>query len=262
MSVNEKIIIPVFHLMVKYKPRLAPLLPEDDDDDEIDSRELAHEIIRGFPWPIGIEFRRLFTADCSSLNRGRLDQILKTVERIAQFIAFVLLSQLLEESLKRDIALPDDFKKEFKSRFSTPSLGTYIWLIQKAGRIFASHGIEPFIPEMKPLLTKQFMKKLLPWTPIRNEISHYLVNLDEQEIQIRCYEYQESLCDMLKDIAFLVKYPLVTISEIRVCKRKRQPVSYSHNIKRLNNITSNFAGKQRDYETFADNHSVLLLRSA
>lgn len=259
MSVNEKIIIPVFKLMTEYQPRLARLLPQDDDDDdEIDSRPLAQGIISGFPWPIGIEFRRLFTDGCSKLDRGRLDQILRTVERITQFIAFVLLSQLLEESLKQAIETPDDFSHNFKTRFSTPGLGTYIWLIQHVARIFTTHAIEPFIPDMKPLLGKGFMNKLQPWSPIRNEISHYLVNLDEQEIQIRCYEYQENLCDLLSDIAFLVKYPLVTISEIRVNKRKRLSVSYRHNIKVLNNISSDLAGRQRSYDSFADNRSVYL----
>ena len=48
MSINEKIIVPVFHELVKHKPRLALLLPEDDEE-ETDIRQLAAEIIGSFP---------------------------------------------------------------------------------------------------------------------------------------------------------------------------------------------------------------------
>lgn len=35
MSINEEIIVPVFQKLVKYKPKLAALLPDDDEEIEI-----------------------------------------------------------------------------------------------------------------------------------------------------------------------------------------------------------------------------------
>lgn len=261
MSINEKIIVSVFHELVKYKPKLAILLPDEEEEEETDLRQLAAEIIGSFPWPLGVELRRLFSAGLNELSRGRLDQILKTVERITQFISFIFLSQILEESIRRQISFPEDLQKNFVSRFSVPSLGTYIWLIQSLSKVFSTNEIEPFVPEMNVLLSKQFQKKLQPWTPIRNEISHYLVNLNDEEIQTRCYEYQEELTDLLVDLCFLAKYPLVTVTDIRVNKRKRKPVTYNHEIKILNNISSDFAGRRREYGTSSDNQSVLLVKN-
>ncbi len=105
MSLNENIILPVFQELVKHKPKLGLLLADDDDDgEETDVRRLANEIINGFPWPIGVEFRRLFSPGCDKPNQRRLYQILKIVERSVQFISFVLLSQLMDESLKDELS--------------------------------------------------------------------------------------------------------------------------------------------------------------
>ena len=255
MFLNEKIILPVFHQMMRFDKRLAFLLPEDGEE-EPDMPRLADEIVRRFPWPIGVEFRRLFAVGYDSLNYDRLYQILKIVERILQFVSFMLLSQMFEEGLNRRLLYPDDFRKNFKTRFSTLTLGTCIWLIRSVGRIFKDNRIEPFAPEMETVLSKKSANKLEPWAHIRNEISHYLVNLSQEEIQKRCLEYQDNLIETLNDICFIIKYPLVTITNIQVEKYKRRPPSFSHAIKKL----PNFADKPRVYDSFTDSRSVLLLK--
>jgi hypothetical protein len=42
-----------------------------------------------------------------------------------------------------------------------------------------------------------FYSKLHFWSPQRNEIGHYLINLDTGEIERRCFEYGERLADLL-----------------------------------------------------------------
>lgn len=256
MTHNEKIITPVFQKITEYKPKLKVLL--DDSEEEVDTRRPADEIIRAFPWTIGVEFRRLFTHENKELTYGRLYQILKIIERITQFLSFVLLSQLLEEVVRKpSMTLPDDFVQNFKTRFSVPTLGTNVWLIQTLGKIFAANATPPFIPEMEAVISKKFAKKLEAWSPIRNEIAHYLVNLDREEIQKRCLEYQESLIDVLMDLCFLAKYPVVTIADIRINKHKRKPVIYHHSV----NSHPDFAAKPRVYDKPTDSSSVLLIKS-
>jgi len=110
MSVNNKIIITLFNKIVKHKPKLAVLLPADEEDEDFDIRLLAAEIIRSFPWTIGVELRRLFSAGMEKPDRGRLDQIFKTIERTMQFLSFVILSQLLEEHLLKKISFTQEYK--------------------------------------------------------------------------------------------------------------------------------------------------------
>jgi len=257
MSINEQLIVPVFHELAKHKPRLAYLLP-DDDEEETDIRRLGHELINSFPWPIGNEFRLLFSPGCDALNQRRLYQILKIVERSLQCLSFVFLSQLLDESIERELLYPDErFRQEFPSSFKTLTLGTYIWLLESLGKIFTANDIEPFIPEMQPLLTKQFSGKLKSWRHIRNKISHYLINLGEEEIQKHCVDFQKDLIQVCRDLAFFVKYPLVTVRDIRVNKQRRKPPTFLHAITRL----PDFADKQRQYDAYTESHAVLLLKS-
>ncbi len=257
MSINEKLIVPVFKELVQHKPKLAYFLPEDDE--EIDIRQLGEQVINAFPYPIGEEIRPLFTPECSAVNQRRLYQILKLVERCVEFISFVLLSQLLEEQLTRNLSYPaQDFQRDFKRSFRMPMLGTYIWLIQSLEKIFTANGIEPFIPEMSVLLSKKFSSKLHSWRNIRNKIAHYQINLDEEEIQKQCMDFQEKLIEVLSNLCFLIKYPVVTSTGIQVNKPKRKPAGFIHAFTYLPDFADN---KPREYDTCTDSRAVLLLKS-
>jgi hypothetical protein len=94
-QLNEDLIRKVFNEMLKHRPALQKFLIADDDEDEAaDYRVLGDQVIKNFPWPIGVELRRLFSASMRQLDRMRLDQIFKTIERAMQFTGFIMLSQL------------------------------------------------------------------------------------------------------------------------------------------------------------------------
>ncbi len=97
-QINEDLIRTVFEEMLKHKATLSKMVLDEDEDEEItDYRILADLIIKNFPWPIGVELRRLFSGSMRQLDRMRLDQIFKTIERSMQFLSFVMLSQLVKE---------------------------------------------------------------------------------------------------------------------------------------------------------------------
>ena len=106
-QINENLIRSVFDEMVKYKSSLSKYLivDEDEEDEEIDYRILGDQIIKNFPWPVGVELRRLFSGSMRQLDRLRLDQIFKTIERTMQFVSFVMLSQLWKDKLKKVVSL-------------------------------------------------------------------------------------------------------------------------------------------------------------
>ena len=54
-QVNDALITAVFDEIVKYRPGLAKYLIADDDESEVDVRILADQIIKSYPWPIGVE---------------------------------------------------------------------------------------------------------------------------------------------------------------------------------------------------------------
>jgi len=82
-QINENLIRAVFDEMVKHKTSLQKYLivDEDEEEEDVDYRILEDLIIKNYPWPVGIELRRLFSGSMRQLDRLRLDQIFKTIER-------------------------------------------------------------------------------------------------------------------------------------------------------------------------------------
>lgn len=261
-QLNEKLIKDVFNEMVKHKPSLAKYMMVDEDDptDEVDARVLGDLIIKNFPWPIGVELRRLFSGSMRQLDRMRLDQLFKTIERTMQFVSFTMLAQLWEEKRKGKIEIPNEYSSQFKNRFLLLSLGNYTWLIRATGNLFEKLGIEPFMPEMKDLMNNKFYAALDFWVPERNEIGHYQINLTQEDIEKRCVEYEDKLTTMLCVISFLIKYRLVTIREIKVVKPKHKEPKFNHTIDLLNSSDSDFKATELIHDLFSDSNSVLIMK--
>lgn len=261
-QINEDLIRTVFDEMLRHKATLAKMVTGEDEDDEVtDYRILADLVIKNFPWPIGVELRRLFSGSMRQLDRMRLDQIFKTIERSMQFLSFVLLSQLVKEKSEGRLAIPDSFSREFTNRFFVLSMGNFAWLIRSIGNIFEGQKTEWFMPEMAENFNNKFYNALDFWIPERNEIGHYQINLTQEDIEKRCVEYEEKLTLILQKIAFLAKYKLVSVKEIKVIKSKVQQASFHHIIDLLNSSDSDFRAKEFDEPAFTESHSVLLMKT-
>ena len=137
--VNESLIRRVFAEMALQKPSLAKfaIVDEDEPDEEIDFRLLGDQLIKNFPWPVGVELRRLFSGSMRQLDRLRLDQIFKTIERSMQFISFVMISQAWRDVENGTLKIPDSLKGDFEGRFLALSLGTYTWIIRMLGNTYS-----------------------------------------------------------------------------------------------------------------------------
>ncbi len=263
MSVtNEKLIQQVFEAMVKFKPGLERLRMLDDDDEDFnDFRILGDQIIKNYPWPVGVELRRLFSASMRKLDRLRLDQIFKTIERTMQLISAVMISQLWKECRAGRVKIPDFFRDEFESKMAMLTMGNFTWLIRSVGKIFNENNIEWFIPEMCECFKKDFYSALDFWVPERNEIGHYQINLNQQEIEKRCVEYEEKLSHILQKIAFLSRYKMVSIKEIRVIQPKNKEASFHHYIGLLNSSDSDFKVSDIVDPVFTESNSILIMKT-
>jgi hypothetical protein len=257
---NEDLINNVFRSVVKYKPALQKYLEADEPGEEVDVRILGDLLIKNFPWPIGVELRRLFSGSMRHPDRGRLDQLFKTIERTMQFLSFIMIAQLWEERLIKKTPLSADFINQFQSRFCVLTLGNYAWLIRAISRIFEQAGTEHFVSEQTDIFNNKFFDQLDFWVPERNEIGHYQINLTEADIEKRCVEYEDKLSIMLQNIAFLSKYKLVSIRQISVQKAKHGEAKFNHYIDLLNSSDSDFKGTEVQQDIFCDSNAVLLMK--
>jgi hypothetical protein len=261
-QLNEKLIRTVFDEMVKHKATLAKMVMNEEEDEDLnDFRVLADLVIKNFPWPIGVELRRLFSGSMRQLDRGRLDQIFKTIERSMQFLGFVMLSQMVKEKTEGKLVIPDNFSKEFNNRFLVLSMGNFSWLIRSIGNIFEEQKVEWFMTELSGCLNNKFYNALDFWIPERNEIGHYQINLTQEDIEKRCVEYEEKLTLLLQNLAFMDKYKLVSVKEIKVTKSKVQQATFHHVIDLLNSSDSDFKAKEFHEHSFTESHSVLLMKT-
>jgi hypothetical protein len=260
-NINEVLIRTVFDEMLKHKASLSKMVMTDDDEELPDYRILADLIIKNFPWPIGVELRRLFSGSMRQLDRMRLDQIFKTIERSMQFLSFVMLSQMVKAKEEGKLVIPESFSNEFKNRFLVLTLGTFSWIIRSAGTLFKDQKIEWFMTEMSDYFDNKFYGMLDFWVPERNEIGHYQINLTQGEIEKRCVEYEEKLTFILQSISFLAKYKLVSVKEIKVIKSKIREAAFLHVFDLLNSSDSDFKANEFQEPTFTESHSVLLMKN-
>jgi|WetSurMetagenome_2_1015567.scaffolds.fasta_scaffold00015_103 hypothetical protein len=261
-QMNENLIRTVFDEMLKHKAALSKMVLGEDEDEEVtDFRILADLIIKNFPWPIGVELRRLFSGTMRQLDRMRLDQIFKTIERSMQFLSFVMLSQLVKEKTENRITVPENFSREFGNRFLVLTMGNFAWLIRSIGNIFEEQKTEWFMPEMAESFGNKFYNALDFWIPERNEIGHYQINLTQEEIEKRCVEYEEKLTFILQKISFLAKYKLVSVKEIKVIKSKVMRADFQHVIDLLNSSDSDFKAKEFHEPSFTESQSVLIMKT-
>ncbi len=265
MTINEKFVSSLFQKMIEQKPSLSRFLPGDDElmsAEEPDHRELSNIITKEFPWPVGIELRRLLSGSMAELNRGRLDQTLKTYERTLQFVSFILVINLYEEVRKTGFELAGGFKAEFQKRFRMLTLGNYVWLINSIGNIFRKSSLKLFMHEMSDLFSKPSIRQAAVMVQDRNELSHFLVNLNDEDIELKCVESFEKLGELLGELAFLINYPLVTVPQIIVKKQRHGTGTFAHQMLMLNSASSSFYGTTRIFEQYTDTPSVLIIKNA
>ncbi|MFO7574216.1 MAG: hypothetical protein R6W67_03570 [Bacteroidales bacterium] len=261
-AVNELLIQKVFQEMLKYKPSMQKMLIADEEEEEtFDTRLLGDMIIRSFPWPIGVELRRLFSASTRQLDRMRLDQIFKTIERCMQFLSFLMISQLWKDAREGKIKFPESFRSEFANRIMVLSMGNYTWLVRAIGNLMQDNSSQWFMPEMAENFDKKFYAALDFWVPERNEIGHYQINLTNEEIEKRCVEYEEKLTYILERIAFICKYKLVSVREIKVVYPKYHEVKFNHVIDLLSSSDSGFKAQEIEEARYTESSSVLLMKS-
>jgi hypothetical protein len=261
-TTNEILTQKVFQEMLIYKPSLQKMMIADEEEEEaLDPRMQGDIIIKNFPWPIGIELRRLFSASMRQSDRLRLDQIFKTIERTMQFISFVMICQIWKDKKEGKIEISGTLAREFQSRIVMLTLGNYTWLIRAIGTMLNENNRQWFLPEMGEKFDSKFFAALDFWVPERNEVGHYQINLTQGDIERRCVEYEEKLTFILQRIAFLCKYKLVSVREIKVIHPKNVPAKFDHIVDILNCSDSDFKAKEMEEERYSESHSILLMKS-
>ena len=218
----------------------------------VDNRMLANFIIQDFPWPIGVELRRLFSGDLKDRDKNRIDQILRVGEKLAQFFAFCSLAQLWDECKVKEIPLSKDFQHQIEY-LDRPTFGVYTGLFRAVINLFEKKEIEPFIKFGSDHKASKLIADFNQLVTMRNEERHYGSEMD-------CQEGEELLKQLLIPLTCIAKYKLASIREIKVLGPKLRKVQFQHSIRMLNSQHEDFSSIEQGFEVFSQSHAVLLMK--
>ncbi len=253
MATNQEMINALAEGFANYDPQIEQIRAITDD------QRIIRDIILGrYPLPIGEELRKLLSSDYEEPGMHRLFQVFKTLERAMQFLAFIMIIQLIEEKKNLpDIKIPDHFYRDFEKRFLLPTAGNYYWFIRCIGDIFTDNGIKPFVHELEPVLNTVFYKKFDMYIPERNQLVHFLKSTEQSEIIQKCQVYTDALAEILAELACLANYCLYTVENIKVIKPKWKDAKFWH---RIVIKTTSPGAEDPMLEDFMDSMCVLLVR--
>lgn len=268
-EVNDHIIFPVFEAIRKVNMTVAVPLDEDDEPDELKIQDL---IIENYPLPIGQQIRKLFatTEDMFSFSLPRLKQIIRTYEVVTKFLAYILISQLWDKiSREEDATIEDDIRLDLNEIFSLnpENCQTFDFsqIIRSVITVFEKNNWELFISEATNL------KELLNGSEDQINSYEFLHNVREhlangqvlaQDLEQFCREGEFHLAEILKDVAFLSTYRLVTVKDIVLKKDRMSEPAYSIQLGILRGTDSRrIKSKAREYEGYTDSQSVLLIKT-
>ncbi len=277
VDVNDLLIDIICEDVARYNPDLDYELNKQ----ELDIPSIKREIIDSFPTPIGEHLRKLFTRsnnpeepdDMELFTIPRLRQLGITYRTSMQFICFILLSQLWDEKHKnQDLEIGEDYIVDFNSFFALGPTNfesfDYVKLINTITEIFDDYQIPYFIDELKDLqINSAKDHELYEAYVFMNGMYESLLDdsIDAEAVEGLCLEAEQHLGIVLKEIAFLVKYKLVTIKNIELIKNRHESPRFQHNQITLNQaLTVANTGISEVgivFDNFTDNKSVLFIKA-
>lgn len=260
--VNSDFIQRIFDEVVVFRPQLkASVVVDDEFGETADVRLLGDVLIRAFPWPIGVEMRRLFSGSCRNLDKLRLDQLLKTAERSVHFSALVLFLEARRLADLGLVAFSEGFLQQLGGRFHSLSLGDMVWLFLESAKLCQQAMNDSLLSDLVPRISSRISKDLSSLVVLRNELYHHQVNLTNESIQKHCIEVSEMLTGLLVALAPLSGYRLVSVNEIRVESNRINPPAFDHVFNLLNSVDSDFKSTSVKNDWFTDSDAVLLVKS-
>ena len=273
-NVNDIFIATVCEELAKYSDDLLSALSKNN------LNAIRREIIDCFPIPIGEQVRKLFSrsedrsrpGDMEQFSSRRLEQLIFTYRTTAQFICYILLSQLWDEKLKNpELSVKEDYIVDFNSFFNINEVNfesfDYVKLTKAITDIFDDKNIPYFIEEIAQVKIDADEDVLLYNAYLFMNNMHQDIrddNVDASNLENLCKEAEEHLGVILSSFAFLVKYRLVTIKGIQLEKERHESPKFIHQKVPLTKaLTAALFGLEAEsvtMESFTDNKSVLFIK--
>ncbi len=263
--VNEYI-LSILEVVAEHVPTISVQM-KDRYGNPRDPRELPSVLIENFPWPLGSQLRILFVKRATMNHPGmpRLRQLLSTYLLSCQFIVSILVSQIWDEMLTGRMSPSIDLMslvpksaEEFKNH-------DFMKVIRMLNELLLDAKIDPFLEELsvffQDLSTQEEAYQSYEFIEqVMQQVANELIG--EDALEELCNQVEFCLSTLLKKLAFLAKYQLVTVKDIGIYSPKRETPSFAHYLGYLNAPDAALLSQShRSLKKYTNSHSVLLVKS-
>jgi hypothetical protein len=198
-------------------------------------------------------------------GRERLGQIAQTYQICMDFLVYILLAQLWDESLRHEGQAGRAFS-------GFPELELYLGLSVEERRSFDYFSVlrrlgealeNPFVTEYADLRKSFFEEETVKENCIfLDNLGRLLDDAAEAQLPEICARAEGSLADIFSRLGFLGRYTLATVRNIDVQKyRHKAEAQFEHMVVKWHGAQGHYAKEYRLQPTFMDNRSVVLLRA-
>lgn len=253
-TADSPLIEEIFRALADHKPGLQKFLMVDEDEGEtLDMRLLAYQVIKSFPWPLGVQLRRLFSASMLEPDHNRIQQIHKTIRFSLRFMVFLACSELCQLLKNGDHCLEKSEAKELVEGLERLSDKDLLSILSLLRICLSKKGIK--ISELKDFYSESLAREMESWLELQQNEN------TGDDPGTMCSSLEQSLMVLLKRMSFLAAYKLVNVSSIRVRKPKFGEVSFEHHFHLLNSADSDFHKHEERLQSYSDSDAVLLMSS-
>lgn len=223
-------------------------------------------LIKEFSWLIGVPLRRLFTKTLGLYGKNRLLRLVDAYTHATRFIAYILLSQVMEDKiLRKDERLLALFpiKKENYPVYD------FLKLQKCCHDLMKEQKIKIFFKEIEKVLQlweadKEIAEMFAFMEDFRRIIytNSVLDKWEEKEIADYAQKVEGVLTELLTHFGFLARYRLLTVTDIEIHRLRFQiQTKFEHFYGELHGNYKSFNGFVKGkFDDYAYSHSVLLVR--
>ena len=241
--------------MAEYDEELRPFVNN--------RRRAPISIVENFPWTIGAQLRKLF-ANTEQMNRpgkARLLQLIETYIVSTQFLAYTALSQYWDEIRQLDLPSSEPLLEIDEWNYSTFD---YLVLLRQS-----IQRLRNILPD-KPLFIGDMEESLKRLEPGGESYEAYRfleatrMRLQENEIEEAeaarlCLDCEATLTELLIRAAFLARYRLLTIKDIRIFNLRHTNPFFDHRLGELNVPHKDYLWEDNvQISEYAESQSVVL----
>lgn len=255
-AASESMVVEIFKTVAEFKPSLQKFLIVNEEEDElIDPRLLAYQLIKAYPWPIGIELRRLFSVSLRKAETARRDQLNKAIIRCLKLITYIYTCDLINQVNKGNFKFSKKEAKTINSCLLEINPDNIKVLLETLAEAVDERKLNLFVEEVDNAFDEAFFREINDW------VADYNKGQTNLEVTEQCEGLEQVLVFLLQKFAFLAKYRLVNMGSIEVRKRKFKTAAFEHKLHILSSVDADFNLRKEILNEYADSHTVLLMKS-